>query len=569
MKKFLTTVIFLLILLPVQKIRAETVPADNLSEENIEELIVDITINKDGTIDVKESIIYFFPDSRHGIYRNIPYLKTNQEGKKFKLKIDNYKITDEKGKKYQFSKSVEDGDVVLKIGDPNKTITGTHTYVLSYKVSGALSYFSDHDELYWNSVGSGWTVPIRESVTRVSLPASVNEQVFNTVCYVGIYGASQQDCDIKKYPDSGKAQFSTNKMLYVGEGMTVVIGFPKDMVSVLEPQPDRSGLIWSILGVILALAAVFWYLVFPFIVFFKWFKDYLLSKKARVVAAWFEPPEDKRGQKLAPAETSVLLDKSVDHKDLTATLIQLAQKGYLKIKQTDKKKFEIEIIAGKNDGNMQEFEKFLLDTIKEQAKTDNILKLSEVSGSVKFGKAIEDFYDKVSKELVKKGLFTNNPHDTYKTYSAIGYISIVMVNILLAISALLFGRKSALKTALGVEKFGEAKSLKNFLASQDVQLDYQAKNQMFFEKLLPYATAFGVEDIWVERFKDITMTAPAWFVGDNFTNASYAAFTQRMGSSARSSYSRATSSSSSRGFTSGFSGGSSGGGGGGGGGGSW
>ena len=51
---------------------------------------------------------------------------------------------------------VEDAgnDKRIKIGDPDRTITGRHTYTIDYRVEGTLNGFADHDELYWNAIGS-------------------------------------------------------------------------------------------------------------------------------------------------------------------------------------------------------------------------------------------------------------------------------------------------------------------------------------------------------------------------------------------------------------------------------
>jgi uncharacterized membrane protein len=305
-----------------------------------------------------------------------------------------------------------------------------------------------------------------------------------------------------------------------------------------------------------------------------------MTKKARIVAAWFQPPKDadKNGN-LSPAETSVLIDKSVDSKDLTATLIDLAQRGYLKIRETVKKKFladspvyEIVLLKDRDtietDSKLKDFEKLLLTSLASKAREDMAVSTETLSKSLDFGRKIDKFYDTVSKGLVAKKVFANNPHDLGNLYLGLGVMAIFFADIPLFIVSLLFGRKSGLKTDLGVEMYGEAVSLKNFLVSQDEQLNFQSKNQMFFEKLLPYATAFGVEKVWAKRFSDIIMKNPDWYEGQNFNLATYAAFNHAVQSSFASSY--ATSTRSSSGHSSGFSGGGfSGGGGGGGGGGSW
>ena len=536
--------------------------------ERIQDLSVQIVILDNGQIDISENIKYYFPYARHGIRRKIPYIKVNNEGKKFKMAIKNYSVFDETGKKYQFEKSVEGGDVVLKIGDPNRTVSGTVNYIISYTVSGALTYFSEHDELYWNAVGTSWEVPIDNASVLIKIPRELGKDELGVECFTGKQGSSAKDCGISGFDRTDNINLSSTGPLDYGEGLAFVVGFPKGMVEVLEPEKDRSDLILYFIVAVVLVAALFWYLIYPIRVFLKWYKDYKATKNARIVAAWFEPPQHDNGTNFSPAETSVLVDKSVDHKDLTATLIQLAQKGYIIIRRDENDKYEIEIIDGKPDTGLKNFEKHILDTVKEHAKS-GVLKLSDVSKSYKFGKDIMNFNDKVSSELVKKGIFVNDPHKAHTFYTGMGVGAFSTLNILLALVSLIFGRKSALKSEKGVEKYGEAVSMKNFLVSQDTQLDFQAKNQMFFEKLLPYATAFGVEDIWAKRFSDLQMKQPDWFVGDNFTNASYTGFTHSLGRSFVSSTSRASSTSSSSGFSSGFSGGSSGGGGGGGGGGSW
>ena len=51
----------------------------------------------------------------------------------------------------------------LRIGDPDRTVTGPHTYRISYTVAAATTRFGDHDELYWNAVGPDWSVPVQAS----------------------------------------------------------------------------------------------------------------------------------------------------------------------------------------------------------------------------------------------------------------------------------------------------------------------------------------------------------------------------------------------------------------------
>jgi len=136
--------------------------------------------------------------------------------------------------------------------------------------------------------------------------------------------------------------------------------------------------------------------------------------------------------------------------------------------------------------------------------------------------------------------------------------------------AFLFGRVMPRKTVFGAEAKNVAFSLKNFLTSQKRQLEFQADKQMMFERLLPFAVAFGVEKIWAKRFETLNITQPSWYHSYSSNNFNSYLLVNSLNSSFRSINTAATPTRSSSGFSSGFSGGGfSGGGGGGGGGGSW
>ena len=89
---------------------------------------------------------------------------------------------------------------------------------------------------------------------------------------------------------------------------------------------------------------------------------------------------------------------------------------------------------------------------------------------------------------------------------------------------------------------------------------------MLFEKLLPFASAFGVEKAWAKRFETFDLKNPDWYTSYSGSHFNSALFVSSLSNSSNSFAASATPPSSSG---SGFSGGSSGGGGGGGGGGSW
>lgn len=211
----------------------------NVLAEEISSFNTIVNIQSSGVLHVDEQINYDFENiSRHGIYRNIPFTKTNTQGKKYEMNISNISVVDPLDIPYTHSVATEGEEKKIKIGDNDKTISGKHEYHINYDVAGALTYFSDHDELYWNITGNGWDYPIQKATARISLPSSVPEKDIKVACYTGAAQSKDMAC-LHEYA-GGVVKVTSQTSLQAGEGLTVVVGFPKGIVAVLEPTLFKS-----------------------------------------------------------------------------------------------------------------------------------------------------------------------------------------------------------------------------------------------------------------------------------------------------------------------------------------
>ncbi len=516
-------------------------PLRVVAAEQIQTYDTDIEIKKDGTISVSETIDYDFGDAqRHGIFRTIPIIKTNAENKKFALDIADISVTD------PFTTTKSNDELTIKIGDPDKTIIGLHTYVIRYTVGGAITYFPGHDELYWNAIGDQWDVPIRAATARITLPERF----------------AQGDVEIKCFEDGCSSSYRDGVVTF-REGRTVVVGFSKGAVAVREPKevvPFFSTIIGKIVAVVLAILAFGWYIAAPLAVIWYWFKNGRDPKPAMgVTSAWFSPPKNSKHRSLTPVETGALIDETVDMRDIFGTMIDLARRGYMKITETAKNTFTLTKIKD-GDGELEVFEKELLSGLFGGKKTVKLADINILSTVTKVS-------GQVYHSLVSDGFFPKNPQSIRTVYYVIAGVAMFTFNLFLAIIAAIFGHHMPRKTLLGAQEAAVARSLKNFLISQDRHMKFQAKNQMFFEKLLPYAVAFGVEKIWAARFAKIKMMPPDWYQPYHSGTFNSVVFARALGAGYSGGFASSASYKSSSGFSSGFSGGGSSGGGGGGG--SW
>ncbi len=536
--------------------------------EDIRNFTTTITVANNSSMTVSEDITYNFGTvDRHGIFRTIPITKTNDQGEKFKLDITGISVVDSQGVPYQMQQTSTSDEITLKIGDPNKTITGVYTYRITYTVSGAFVPFSDHDELYWNIVETKWEVPIQKVRVVVQFPFSSVSGDIQLACYTGVYKSISQGCTTSY--NSGTVTVDSTSSLSSGEGLSVVIGFPKNLLTITEAKKINTRwetIIGFIMSILFILAGLSWYVVAPLWIIIHWYRIGR-DPKGTVGAAhvWFDVPKLKNGKILTPGETGTLVDETTDLKDITATIIDLARRGYTKIVEKKKNDFYLEKTTPKKDAGMDSFEKKLYNGIFDGEESIRI-KGTDLAPVVSITKA--ELYETV----VRDGLFPKNPQTQRTMYYILAAVALFTGNLLLAAVAFLFGRAMPRKTIDGVNAANVAAALKGFIVSQDRQYKFQAEKQLLFEKMLPYAIIFGVEKIWAQRFKNIDISQPSWYQSYN----SSAFTTMYLASSLSHSFSSsvvsaATPMRSSSGFSSGFSsgGGFSGGGGGGGGGGSW
>ncbi len=553
-------------------------PIKALAAESIDKYYTNIQLNRDGSVQVEENILYDFGDAeRHGIYRDIT-VAYKARGGNYKLRVSDISVTDEFDNQYNFESSYPGNYLRLKIGDADKTISGRHWYKISYTVKRGINYFSDHEELYWNATGNEWQVPIGEAKTTVYLPGEFDENEIQRTCYFGGFG-SQSVCDIG--PISSEQPVSVLEFsaydLGPSEGLTVVVGVPSGTIA----KPPLASVIWEIVrdNIIILVP------IFVFIWLFRRWKKHGKDAKGRgTIIPEYEAPDN-----LTPAEVGTLLDGRADRHDVSAEIIELAIQGYLKIRRIEAgtvfKSTDFVFIKLKSaDDLKKQFDKDIMNGIFE--KGDEV-KLSDLK--YKFYSVMNAVMSKLYSDLTSQEYFVKNPSTVKAKYfisaavvfflaffvgAFFGVFGVVAI-ILSAIIIIIFGFLMVALTKKGAEAKEKIFGLKMYLSvAEKARIEFHnapKKNPEQFEKFLPYAMVMKVEKEWAKQFEGIYNTQPDWYEDPAhrgmFNAATLVGVMSSFDSSASSALAANPSSASSGG--SGFSGGGSGGGFGGGGGGSW
>jgi len=545
--------------------------------EQITNFVSDVTFNEDATIDIKEEIHYYFPEERHGIYREIPVdYKVDGSFKrstKFILNDlyyypqDNINLV-----KSIYTESFNNGYQIFQIGEEDTYVQGNYVYVIDYTLKYAVNYFDDHDELYLNITGDSWEVPISSSTVVIHLPADAT----NGICYTGTYGSTQQNCSIDS-TDKQNISVSITQPLSIYEGYTVAIALPKGSVANTENEQKLQWILSNI-GILLPVPVLF--LVIP------WVKKNGKNKK-RTVIPNYHPPKD-----MSPILSGFLYSKRLQNKYITADIIDLAVRGYVKIKQISKKKYEL-IRTEKEDIELEDIEQELL---KGLFKDKESVEIDKISSS--FYTTVNRISVDSNKELYTRELFSKERRKMKTKLIIFGFlcigsmfflgtflsliaangwtIGIIASGIVLFIGAGMVD----IRSSKGNNTYYDLLGLRMYIdTAEEKRIEFHNDPKKYldvFEKLLPYAMIFNLEKKWAKEFEDLYTTPPDWYVGDMNSFNTYMMINSfnRMNSVIQN---KSVQPGSAGGFRmsggasggSGFSGGSSGGGFGGGGGGSW
>ncbi|HET9722213.1 MAG TPA: DUF2207 domain-containing protein [Actinomycetota bacterium] len=564
---------------------------------------VDVTIEQSGSIVVTETIVQEFgATERHGIYRDLPERLRYDETYDRVYPIDVVSVETSPGTPDDVQLEHSGGYLRIRIGNPDQTITGRHTYTITYRVEGAMNGFSTHDELYWNAIGTEWEQPIARANIRVSGPVPITR----VACYAGLSG-STAGCERAAIED-GAAVFS-HRDLPPYNGMSVAVALPPGTVASTAPILDER---WSLdrafertpitIGGSAALAAV----LLGGVGVLAWRRGrdrrYQGSQVDQVMGnaggpeqsvplfergeapVEFAPPEDLR-----PGQIGTLIDERANTLDVTATIVDLATRHYLVIEEIEKQgwfgKADWKLIRQPAPGDeLLTYERLLLDRLFDSGDE---VELSELKNT--FASKLKEVEESLYSDAVRRRWFLRRPDRVRAAWVGIGLAALVVAGALTfvlvrwthaallavplligAIALLAVARWMPRRTAKGTALARRIAGFRRVIETAETHMSRWAEQENVFTRYLPYAVVFGCTEKWAEAFAGLA-SAPAtdtsWYVSSRpFV---YASFGDRMDGFAVTTSGIIASTPAGSGGSGLGGGGFSGGGGGGGGGGSW
>src|SRR5579871_4616069 len=280
-----------------------------------------ITVHRDGSAIVNESITLKFDGEFHGFHRTIPIEYPGPNGTNYQLFIKILSITSDDGSNLKYDSSTSGAFRDLKIYLPNASNT-TRTVQIAYRVRNGTRFFDQYDEFYWNVTGNDWPVPIDQAQATVQFPDTAGDAL-RAQAFTGVYGSTERNASAQVAGST--ASFQTTGPLPMRGGLTLDVYIPK---GVLDAPSAFTKLIWFLGGN----AVVFLPLVTLLAMFTLWWTVGRDPDPGVSVAPMYEPPKG-----ISPAEAGTLLDDSIHPRDITSTIVDLAVRGFIKIEETDEK----------------------------------------------------------------------------------------------------------------------------------------------------------------------------------------------------------------------------------------
>lgn len=285
--------------------------AENIKVDNgyaIDKYDIDIKVNENNKLDITETITAFFNESRHGIYRTIPLKNTitrlDGTTSTNRTQITNLEVDNE------YTVSRENGNIKIKIGSPNYTVTSEQKYTIKYTYNLGKDPLPNSDELYYNIIGTEWDTSIDNVSFTITMPKNFNHSKLGfssgakgSIANDNVYYRINGNIITGRYLDA----------LNPGEGITVRCELPEGYFVNAGLDSEVADYISSIVSVIFLLISILLWAIFG--------RDDKIIETVE-----YYPPKN-----LNSLDAGFLYKGAASNKDVTSLLIYLANKGYLEI----------------------------------------------------------------------------------------------------------------------------------------------------------------------------------------------------------------------------------------------
>ncbi len=428
--------------------------------------------------------------------------------------------------------SAEGLEITYYFLDP--LVNETASFALSYRVLGGLRSYSNGDQLWWIAIPQDkFGFPVRAASITVELPNGFAPR--EGVDPVVTYGAPA-DVSVS----GSRVTATATRGVRADEALEIRVQYPHDpngrVVSWQSEFDSRRAFEEGTLP-LLNLGAIVLSLLIALgsaLGIYALYNARGRDPKIGVVPEYLsEPPSALR-----PAVVGSLIDERADPRDVIATFVDLAHRGYMVFEEV---RSEGMFGIGRSTFTFKRTEKAFDDLQSWEATLMGALfpggamerDLSALRET--FYRHITAAQARLYSVLVEEGFFTRSPEATRTSYSLVGVVvfalaivvftlvlssteAIGTAGLLLAGSLLvpslgltLIASAMPSKTRKGAEEAAKWKAFYNYMTNLE-KFGSVDEAKARFETYLPYAVAFGLDKKWVRTFESVpNVPIPSWY----------------------------------------------------------
>lgn len=483
---------------------------------NIRKLVSDVEVLKDGSVAVNETIQV--DGTQRAALMRILSAHCPDRAKAHVSAIKIIHVTDESGHKLPISTHFDGHEQTIRLDDKD-IIKKSHTYHLKYVVRKAINFLDDHPELMFDATGTEIPVKVDLAQLRIKLPPHVELKSVEGKYYIG---TACEGTPIP-LPVVGDQFVIERKGLLPGEGLIAELDFPK---GTMNPPSILDHAKWIFddwyLAIVLPVLAFLILWIHKQVLHWQW-------RKHAEETLWDTP-------KLTPAELGTLLDERADMPDITATLVDLAQRGYVTMRRIPNmgmfrlSEHDVEFVRNPDPVNvkpLKEHEDILLKAIFVDTQKQYLGNLQGYMRDI-----VPRLKKSIMSGLVKEGYFVRNPETERQIFYSIGAlltaggIAIEYFNLLegeskmaclgmILTAAVLVMAVHFIprRTEKAVHALALAIGLRERMSNPEKhEIDGKiAQEPWVFFRLLPYSIVLHSAEKWADAFKDKIYEAPFFY----------------------------------------------------------
>lgn len=496
---------------------------------------IDIFIEENGNLHVKEKIHYSFSGTYNGIYRDIPLEKGQR--------IDNIKVsTQEAYSTYQITKKGDMQSIkVFLYSDPQKTIPITDRDVdvfIEYDFINVITIYNDIAELHYKLWGEKWEVDVDQLNSNIHVKSSNGIKYWlNPPYYAENSGWQGNILKITSGTiNSGdffeirmaipKGQFTANAPFAQkvnGNGLEKIEKIQQDY----QDRLNLLSTLYSILSILMFLS-----LFMPLIIYFKFGREPKIDYKAEYER---DLPTDD-----LPAVVNAIsgrrLSKKVGEPDMDgfrATIMDLINRKYLimqdipsKLDENKDASFSLKINYDKGLNGLKNFESDVINFLRD-FEENGVIYLDSLKHDLKDKDTAESFRDSynlwsedlkneflddktIEKIFIKKGdkylkifgviglivaalVFYSTGGDPLPE-SALAFLMSILMGVVAIVSMFMPQKIAGRWTTYGEEFDAKWHNFARYIQDYSLIKEYPPESVQIWDKYLVYATALGIAD---------------------------------------------------------------------------